>query len=297
MPAATAPPGEAIPFLWLAGFAVCFALHMLLHPQARVFRDALHWLGHHPAPLLWLMASLMASVAWSLRSGPGLPEAPLPLVPSPWPEAFFHGLLAAWQRLALLFHQAVAPPPLWPGTLHGAAMRALISAAAQMWLCSYLVTSRAGTVQDATGVKRALARWRTILGLALCHLPWWWTQGRQELALLRHGLLPEFLLFLGPLPLVAAAKGVDFIRAGAISLQWWRRAWPSLLLFALTTLPLLALLEFCLAQLPALFPASRLLLRVLLESTLASAVHAWLFVSAALLLLRSGYVPPSSPDA
>lgn len=296
MSGATAP-GETVPFLWLAGFVLCYVLHLILHPHAGVMRDAMQWLGRHPAPLLWLMASLMAGYVWDLRTG-HMPLREDSLVLSgPWPGAFVPCLEGAWKRFALLFHQAVVPPPILQGQLSGAVVQALISAGGQMWLSCYLIASRHEMADDPTAARKTLARWPTILALALCHLPWWWVQGRDEMAVLRNWLLPEFLLFLAPLPLAAAAGGVDFFRAGAESLRWWRRSWLPMLLFALTALPLLTLLEYCLAMLPTLLPQSRVLLRVLLESTLASTVHAWLFVSAALLLLRDGYLPAGDPDA
>jgi hypothetical protein len=202
----------------------------------------------------------------------------------------------AWKRFVLVFHQAILPPPLWPGTLGGAILQALISAAGQMWLSCYLISAGIGAPADSAALRRTAARWRTILALALCHLPWWWVQGRSDMAVVRDWLLPEFLLFLAPLPLAAAAEGVDFLRAGTLALQWWRQSWLQMLVFAVTAVPLLVLLEYCLRLLPGTMPASQLLVRVLLESVLASAVQLWLFVSAALLLLRGAYVPPDTAD-
>src|SRR3954463_2186819 len=119
---------ELTPFLWIAGFALCFALHLLFHPQARVFRDALRWLGQHPAPLLWLMASLMASRTWTLHAGASWDAPAIMPAATPWPDAFVACLGDAGKRLALVFHQAILPPPLLPGTWLGAALQAMISA-------------------------------------------------------------------------------------------------------------------------------------------------------------------------
>jgi hypothetical protein len=287
---------ELTPFLWIAGFGLCFALHLLFHPQGREFRDALRWLGQHPAPLLWLMASLMVSKVWDIYSG--LPSGAADTMPSatPWPEAFIACLGNAWKRLALLFHAAILPPSLWPGTWGGAAFQAMISASSQVWLACYFIGSRIAVSEDTAALRRTAARWRTIFGLALCHLPWWWMQNRNDLAIARDGLFPEFLLFLAPLPLAAAAEEVDFVRAGAFALKWWRNSWGQMLVFALTAFPLLVLLEYCLRLLPGVVPATQLPVRVALESVLASAVQIWLFVSAALLLLRGAYVPADTPD-
>ncbi len=294
--AATAP-SEILPFLWLGGFAACFALHLVLHPLAIFFRDALRWLGKHPGPLLWLMASLMVSKAWAVRSG-ALPHA-MDLMPAatPWPDAFIVCLDEAWKRLAMVFHQAIMPPPLWSSTWYGAILQSLISATGQMWLACYVVTSvRSDAPEDPLALKQTQARWRTLLCLALCHFPWWWVQSHDHLATVRDWLLPEFLIFLAPLPLVAAAERVDFMEAGRVTLTWWRHSWGRMLLFCLTALPLLVLLEYCLRLLPGMLPASQMLARVLLESVLASAVQLWLFVSAALLLLRGGYLSPTTSD-
>jgi hypothetical protein len=294
---ADAATSELTPFFWIAGFALCFALHLVLHPLARTFRDALRWLGTHPAPLLWLMASLMVGKAWTILARLSPEAAATMQAATPWPDAFVMCLAEAWRRLALVFHAAILPPPLWAGTLGGAALQALISATGQMWLACYLIASRQPLIEDSAAVRRTAERWRVIAGLAICHLPWWWAQARTDMALARDWLLPEFLLFLAPLPLAAAAERVDFFKAGTLMLQWWRQSWAQMLIFALTALPLLVLLEYCLRLLPSAFGASRLLLRVILESVLASAVHVWLFVSAALLLLRSAYVADAAAPA
>jgi hypothetical protein len=285
-----AAASELTPFLWIAGFALCFALHLLVHPQARVFRDALRWLGKHPAPLLALMASLVLSRAWLFHTGSSPDVSTTMHAATPWPDAFAECLGDAWKRLALLFHQAILPPPLLSGTWVGAALQAIISATGQMWLACYLISSRVSASGDAWGVRRTAGRWRVIVGLALCHLPWWWVQGRSDSAFLRDALLPEFLLFLAPLPLAAAAEDLNFVQGGALALQWWRKCWAQLLVFALTAFPLLLLLEYCLRLLPGVVPVSQILVRVVLESVLASATQMWLFVTAALLLLRGAYV-------
>ncbi len=291
------PPGEMEPFLWLAAFALCVVLHLVIHPQARLFRDALGWLGRHPAPFLWLMASLMFHEAWSLRTGaPPPPVVAEPL--SPWPDVFLDCAARGWQRFALLFHQAIYPPPIFPGTVPGALGMGLVSATGQMWLCCYLVASRESVMSDAA-VRPALARWRTILVLAVIHAAWWWMAERTDTttSTLRDWLMPEFLVFLGPLPLAAAVARVDFLEAGALAVRWWGRVWLPMLMLALTAVPLLVLLQYTLHLLPAMLPPSRMETRLLLASVLDAALHCWLFVSAALLLLRGGYLEQESSNA
>lgn len=287
--ASTPPPGEMEPFLWLGAFALCAGLHLVVHPQARLFRDALTWLGRHPAPFLWLMASLMMHEAWSLRAGA---EAPPPLAQplSPWPEVFFDLASRGWQRFALLFHQAIYPPPFLEATVPGAVLMGLFSAAGQMWLCCYFVASRESLLPDAA-VRPTRDRWRTILALAVVHAVWWWMAERTDSATrtVREWILPEFLLFLGPVSLAAAAARVDFLQAGAVAVRWWAGVWPRMLMLALTAVPLLVLLEYTLQVLPTLLP-SRMVTRLLVASILEASLHCWLFVSAALLLLRGGYL-------
>src|SRR6478672_5368008 len=109
MPADTpsaASASELTPFFWIAGFAMCFALHLLLHPQSRIFRDALRWLGQHPAPLLWLMASLMINRACLLRDGFACNNEGIISAATGWPDVFLSCFAAGWKRLALVFHQA-----------------------------------------------------------------------------------------------------------------------------------------------------------------------------------------------
>lgn len=292
--ASNPPPSEAEPFLWLVGFALCVLLHLVVHPQARLLRDALKWLGRHPAPLLWLLASLMVREAWSLRASSGPVTEPL-LPPAPGPELFWEFARHGWQRFALLFHQAIAPPPLFPGTFVGAVLMALCSATGQMWLCCYFIASHQSLRHDAA-FRQTLDRWRTILALAACHLPWWWLSPREDFEFIRNWMLPEFLIFLAPLPLIAAASKVDFLPAGARTVRWWRQGWLPMLIFALTALPLLVLLEYALHVLPATLPPYRMVSRVLLGSVLSATLHCWLFVSAALLLLRGGYVVAPTPS-
>lgn len=290
--ASAAPPGEMDPFLWLGAFALCVVLHLMIHPQARLFRDALSWLGQHPAPFLWLMASLMVHEWWTLRAGASAPLAMAhPL--SPWPDVFWDCAARGWQRFAMVFHRGIHPPPILAGTVAGAAIMGLFSAASQMWLCCYFVASRESLQPDA-GVRAALARWKTILVLAVIHGTWWWMTERTDSTtrLLREWLMPEFLVFLGPLPLAAAAARVDFLKAGSATVHWWARVWLPMLMFALTAVPLLALLEYCLHLLPAVIPPARVVTQLLAASVLEAALHSWLFVTAALLLLRGGYLEP-----
>jgi hypothetical protein len=198
----------------------------------------------------------------------------------------------------MLFHQAVYPPPILVGTVPGAMLMGLFSAAGQMWLCCYLVASRDSLMPDAAA-RPALARWRTILVLAVIHAAWWWMAERTDSSTrtLRDWVMPEFLVFLGPVPLAAAVAGVDFFKAGAIAVRWWGRVWLPMLMLALTAVPLLVLLEYTLHMLPAILPPARVVTHLLVSSILDAALHSWLFVSAALLLLRGGYLDPDPPHA
>lgn len=278
------------PFLWLVLFALLAVAHLLLHPQARVYREALRWLGQHPAPFLWLLATLMVHEAWSLRAGLATPTAEVSSL-SPWPEVFVDCAARGWQRFAMLFHQGVAPPPFFPGTWPGAVLMGLISATGQMWVCCYFVASRKLLAHDGA-FRQTVQRWRTILALAVCHAPWWWMYESREPATAFAGdwLMPEFLIFLAPVPLAAAAGRKDFLEAGTLAVGWWRQGWAQMLLFALTAVPLLVLLEYALQVLPEMLPPTRMVSRVLLSSALSASLHCWLFVSGALLLLRGGYL-------
>ncbi|MFZ4764841.1 MAG: hypothetical protein ACOYMN_07775 [Roseimicrobium sp.] len=123
------------------------------------------------------------------------------------------------------------------------------------------------------------------MALALCHLPWWWAQKIGE-GFARDWLLPEFFLVLAPLPLVAASQPMGFFKAGDVALGWWRESWVACLAYASVAFPLLTLLEFVLQALTTLPSAWRMFL----GSAFVAVLHPWLFITAALLLLRGGYV-------
>ena len=188
----------------------------------------------------------------------------------------------------MLFHGALVPPTLWPGSLVGWGIQAVLSAIGQMWLCCFLVASRQGEPVRAFALRETLARWPVIIGLAVCHLPWWWAQ-HLGAGFARDWLLPEFFLFLAPLPLVAATQPLGFFQAGEEALGWWRESWGACLAYASVTLPLLTLLEFTLQALPSAWC-------LFLGNAVLAVLHSWLFITAALLLLRGGYVRGGSSD-
>lgn len=291
------PYQDAIPFLWLGGFALCLGLHVFLHPLARVFRQALHWLGRHPAPVLWLTASLTFTRYWDHRLAvkAGITEVTAdspPMVMAAWPQVFLDGLTSGLQQLGLLFHRVLAFPTFWPGHWADAILQALICAFTQVWFGCYLINTRNIFTEEGLSLRQTLIRWPNVLALAICQWPWWWIQKQPgpEWAFAKQWLLPEYLLFLAPLPLAIATLRGSFFSIGALTLQWWRQRGPLLASFAVTALPILALLHFCLGVLPDHLLGGWPMARFFMEGVLIATIHLWLFVSAALLLLWGGYV-------
>jgi hypothetical protein len=293
---------DVSPLFWLGGLAVCLGLHLYLHPQAKVFRQAVRWLGRHPAPVLWLAVTLGLSGWWAQATGgagPGLPgqDSPLASIPhpnpvfAPWPETFVEALASGWHQLALLFHRVVAVPAFWPGHWAGAALQAGVSAFTQVWFACYVINTRNIFTEEGLSLRQTLVRWPNVLVLAACHWVWWWVQGQPSARwdLLQGLVLPEFFLFLGPLPLAIALLRGSFLKAGELTLKWWAEHWGKLALFALTGLPLLTLLHVGMGILPETGLRQWPIALAFLEGVLVATVHLWLFVSAALLLLWGGY--------
>lgn len=285
--------GESEPFLWLAGFAVCLGLHLLVHPQANVFRDALRWLGKHPSPLLWLAGSMM--VCQALAHWPVHDETSLVTPLTSWGVAFKLCFNDAFKRLALIFHHAVEMPPLLIGHLPSVIFQSIASAFSQIWLCCYLIGSQQVFTEEGVALKQAMERWLNVLCLAFCHLPWWWLQGMPDSSFVHDWLVPEFLLFLAPLPLVIARTSCDFFECGGLSLLLWKRRFFSFLLFTITALSLLVLLEYSLHMADVVLTSNWFFTGLILKSIIAATLHLWLFVSGALLLLGGGYVA-NDPD-
>lgn len=287
--------GDSEPFLWLGAFALCIGVHLLAHPQAGTLRDALRWLAKHPSPLLWLAGSMIVSQALTHWPVQDTPPVITPL--TSWDVAFKICFQDAFKRLALIFHHAFDMPFLQIGHLAGATVQALSSAFTQIWLCCYLIGSQQVFIEEGVALKQAMERWRSVLCLAVCHLPWWWLQAMPDSGILGHWLMPEFLLFLAPLPLVIARTSCDFFECGGLSLLLWKRRWPSFLLFGITAMSLLLLLEYSLHMVDSILTPKWFFSGLILKSIIAATLHLWLFVSGALLLLGGGYVPSShDPD-
>lgn len=288
---------DLTPLLWLAAFGLACAVHLSFHPQTFAFREALRWMRQNPAPLLIFAASVMVVSAFQTWPNNGSNVLSTVHAHSPWSEVWPQSFASAVRRFALVFHQAVMPLPLWPGHVAGAILQALISATSQVWLCCYLVVSlRTMISHERRAILQTTAHWQGILWLTLCHLPWWYFQGNQTTFgnVMNYGVLPEFLLFLAPVPLSMAATSAGFFRAGGIALKWWKNAWLPFLGFALTALPLLALQEYSLMLAKDLLQGPWAPLQLVLESLVVATVHLWLFASGALLLLRGGYVQRDS---
>ncbi|WP_038170896.1 hypothetical protein [Verrucomicrobium sp. BvORR106] len=295
------PYQDAIPFLWLGGFALCLGLHLLLHPLAKVFRQALNWLGRHPAPVLWLTASLTFSRYWDHRlaekaavieGAQGNAAERMSLEMAPWPEVFVDGLISGWQQFGLLFHRVLAFPSLWPGHWADATLLALICAFTQVWFGCYLINTRNIFTEEGLSLRQTLVRWPNVILLAACQWPWWWIQKQPgpEWNFAKHWLLPEYLLFLAPLPLAIATLRGSVLAVGELTLHWWLQRGGLLASFAITALPILALLHFCLGVLPDQLLVNWPMAKFFMEGVLIATIHLWLFVSAALLLLWGGYV-------
>lgn len=292
-------PGSQLPdlppFLWLGAFVVCLTLHLIFHPLAPVFRQALQWLGRHPAPVLWLWGSVAFLRWWELTRTPLAEPAPETVpVPhlAPWPEVFLSGLAAGWQQFGLLFHRVLAVPSFWPGHWAGTLLQALLGAFTQVWFACYLINTRNIFTEEGLSFRQALVRWPNVLLLAACQWPWWWIsqQDGEGWRFAKQWFLPEYLLFLAPVPLAIAMLRGSFVNAGEQALRWWQARGLQIASLSITALPMLALLHFCLGTLPDMLLEQWPIARLLLEGGLIATVHLWLFVSAALLLLWGGYV-------
>lgn len=290
-----ASAGETEPFLWLAAFALCIGVHLIVHPQANVLRDALRWLAKHPSPMLWLAGSMV--VAQALTHWPVQDTAPAITPLTSWDVAFKLCFHDAFKRLALIFQHAFEMPQLHIGHLPGAIIQAVSSAFTQIWLCCYLIGSQQVFLEEGFALRQAIERWRNVLCLAVCHLPWWWLQAIPDASFGRDWLMPEFLLFIAPLPLIIARTSCDFFECGGLSLLLWKRRWASCLLFFVTALALLTLLEYSMHMVDSVLTSRWFFTGLILKSITAATLHLWLFVSGALLLLGGGYVPRThDPD-
>lgn len=277
---------EVRPLLWLGGFAVFLLLHLMLHPQSRFFLRAIAWMGKHPAPVLLFAASVMLARGVEGWTGNVAGESGHSVLHD-WPGVWAACLAEGVTNFALIFHTALIPPA-WSGhPLASAAIQALVSAFSQVWLCCYLLFSLGSLEQEWLAMKETLLRWRSVLLLALCHLPWWWMEGQPSLGVpgRQQGLVLEFLLFLAPFPLAVACTCRGILAAGSLTLRCWQRAWLPLLGFALTALPLLTVLAYTTRTSAEVLPPDWKSAGVLLEGLILATVHVWLFVSAAMIML------------
>jgi hypothetical protein len=282
--------------LWLGGFAVCLLLHLLLHPQRRMFLGAIRWLRRYPAPILIFATSLIAAEAFSFWSGNSQASTEALHLNAFTLETWTFAFKAALRDFALLFHTAIIPPSPPAGYEWAAIGQALLGAFSQLWLASCVVFSLYESEEEWQAFRHTLRSWRGVLCLAVCQLPWWWLGGwSQEAASLVHDWwMPEFLLFLAPVPLALAATSEGFIAAGGIALRWWQRSWASFLSLTITGLALLTLLHHGFIMADQFTPEGWQPAQLMLESLTLAGTRVWLFVTAALLLLPGGYVRSDS---
>jgi len=283
--------------LWLGNFAVFFSLHLALHPRASYFRKALRLAGRYPAPVLFyatsaMVATLAASLPWNvaeISSGHSTIHG--------WPLVWLDCLSTAITDFVLIFHSAIVVPKWSTDPLYLVTCQALISAFSQIWLCCYLLGMLSPDREVSAPFREALIRWKSACILAACHLPWWWweTQPAMPLNFPLKWLLLEFLLFLAPLPLAIAWSTKGFLQAGDTLLRWWRMAGVSLFGYALTALAILTLVQYTTRTAAEVVPADWLSARQVMGSLMTAVVHVWLFITSALLLLRSELSRPAVP--
>lgn len=91
---------------WIAGAALLFCVHFVIHPLARLFRHSLLVLQQRKLPLFIVM--LLQGVAWYAYAHhfPGLPEDPAAHAPhfAAWPDALLASLGAAVKRASWALH-------------------------------------------------------------------------------------------------------------------------------------------------------------------------------------------------
>jgi hypothetical protein len=275
------------PILWLACLAFLGLLHLFIHPQARYFRKAFTWIGKNPGPLLLLAASHTLLGGLGLWPGFFYQDAIHFHPPLPWHQAWTESLVKGWQDFALIFHHAIAPPPVLINPWIGALIQSFVTAISQIWFCRHLLNTQSPFIEDWLSFRQTLALWPGLLLLTVLHFPWWFLQRPGAMGssdLLRLFLLPEYLLFLAPLPLVIA-KGRNSLRnMGSQTLGLLKQHAFPLLTIALSGIPLLALFDFILPLSHHWITGILSPSRVAVASLLAAFIHLWLYLAAALLL-------------
>ncbi|TLD71432.1 hypothetical protein FEM03_07855 [Phragmitibacter flavus] len=284
------------PILWLACLAFLGMLHVSVHPQARHFRKALAWIGKNPAPLLLLAASHTLLGGLGLWPGLFYNDALHFHPPQPWHQTWTASLIKGWQDFAVIFHHAIAPPPVFFNPWAGALLQAFVTATSQIWFCRHLLNTQSPFVEDWLSFRQTVALWPGVLLLTLLHFPWWFLQRPGALGssdFLRLLILPEYLLFLSPIPIIIA-KGRNSVRElGRQTLLLLKTHSFPLLTIALSGIPLLALFDFILPLSHHWITGVLAPFRVVIASLLASAIHLWLYVAAALLLLSHSTPKPA----
>jgi hypothetical protein len=183
----------------------------------------------------------------------------------------------------------------------------LLTAGTQIWLLRVVLrwqqppARRSSKKAASNAWWEMLGRWPLVLGLGAFNLIWialrFWLLVAPSRVL--PWLLLEWLLVFAALPvaIALAAPGNSFFRAGGESLRLlWRSLLP-LLGLALTAVVILALAAYAdgvAATLSIGAPALRLALDTACAFALAF-IHIWLFLAAALTLLR--HLPPAPSDS
>ncbi len=183
---------------------------------------------------------------------------------------------------------------------------ALLSAGMQIWLLRVILRwlmppPRRGARPAGNAWWEMLGRWPLVLALAGFNLLWitlrYWLAASDSRLL--PWLLIEWLLFFSGLPVAVAlaAPGSSFLQAGAEGLRLLWRGLAALLGLALTSVVILALAGYADGVVAALCPDIPLLhwLVAAVSAFALAFIHIWLFLAAALSLLRSHLPALSDP--
>ncbi len=282
------PDPELESYLWSAGIALAVALHLAFHPQLPRMRTALRWVIRHPIP--WLLLTLGLVVVHFLAT----PEPELPsdhTIAYDWAGLWLDSALFGLRQFALLFHEPVVLPALIGISWADAIWQALLCAFGQVWLGCYLLDTSGLFQEVGMSWRQTLDRWRSILVLALYYAPCRWLMDKTAATEWTwvNAWLPEALIFMAPLPLAIAATSGDWGPSGVFTLRSWMNAGLSFLFLAVTGIVMLTLLRLWFAVIWDVLPQVDTAIRILFQDLLLAGVRSWLFVSAALLLIKGGY--------